>query len=194
MRMTHISWCLAVILCSTAAFAADESNPPHWWEITTGILAIPTAIGGLIVGYATLKRTRLEAKKIELELREKEANIAKMPGIANPEAHELAQTLINPLIDNNRVNYLIMRFVIIFLLLQFWEVFQKVFNFVAGGTFLTIQNVFHLPTGGPPTMIFFGLTEVVQFSWIALVLMLDVPLYRDISTHIGFRIFNELKQ
>jgi hypothetical protein len=51
---------------------------------------------------------------------------------------------------------------------------------------LTIQELFKISTNGVPTMIFFVLSEVVQFSWIVLVLLLGVPLYRDISKHIGF--------
>jgi hypothetical protein len=171
-----------IVLLSSPAFANDEANPTHWWQIVTGILAIPTAIGTLILGYATLTKTRLESKKIELELLEKQAMISSLPSAASSEAHKVAQSLIDPLIDNNRVNYLVLRFVIVFLLLQFWEIFQKIFNLLAGGTMLTIQEVFKLPV---PTMIFFGLTEVVQFSWIVLVLLLGVPLYRDISTFIG---------
>jgi|SRR5579862_1308719 len=186
--------CLIIILLSTPAFAGDETNPTHWWQVVTGILAIPTAIGAMILGYATLKKTRLESKKIELELLDKQAMISNLPGIASPEAHKVAQSLIDPLIDNNRVNYLILRFVIIFLLLQFWEVIQKVFSLLAGGAMLTIQQVFKVSTDGLLTIIFFGLSEVVQLGWIVLVLLLGVPLYRDISTHIGFkRILGGLK-
>jgi hypothetical protein len=184
----RIFLCVIIIMLSTAAFAADEPNPTPWWQIVSGILAIPTAIGTLIFGLATLRKTRLESRKIELELLEKEAAIANMPGVGSSGAHEIAQSLVNPLIDNNRVNYLILRFVVIFLLLQFWEVFEKIFNLVGGGTFLTLQEVFQFRTQGIPMMIFFGLSQVVQFSWIVLVLLMGIPLYRDISTHIGFRI------
>jgi hypothetical protein len=184
---------LIIIMLSSAAFAADESKATHWWDIATGVLAIPTALFGIVLAYATLTKTNLESKKIELELREKQATIANTPGIATPESDKIAQSLINPLIDNNRVNYLILRFVVIYLILQFWEIFQKVFNLLVGGTFLSLQKVFGLSIEGLPTLIFFGLTQVVQFSWIILVLLLGLPLYRDISTHIGFRILKRPK-
>jgi hypothetical protein len=181
--------CIIIIMLSTAASAADESNPTHWWQIVTGILAIPTAIGTLIYGLATLKKTRLESKVIELELLEKQAAIAKMPGVVTSGAQEIAQSLVDPLIDNNRVNYLILRFVVIFLVLQFWQIIEKIFELVGGGTILTLQEVFKVSVQGTPTMIFFGLGQVLSFSWIVLVLLMGVPLYRDISTHLGFRVF-----
>jgi hypothetical protein len=180
-------------MSSATALAADEQSPTHWWQIVSGILAIPTAIGTLIFGLATLKKTRLESKKIELELREKEASIANMPGVAASGAHEIAQSLVNPLIDNNRVNYLILRFVVIFLLLQFWQIFEKLFALVGTGTVLTLQQVFKISVEGLPMLLYFSLSQVVQFSWIVLVLVLGLPLYRDISTHIGFRIWTNSK-
>jgi hypothetical protein len=182
-------FCVIAIALPTAAFAAgDESNPTHWWQVVTGILAIPTAIGAIVLGYATLKKTRLESKKIELELLEKRATIANMPSAASPEANKIAQSLIDPLIENNRVNYLILRFVVIYLLFEFWQIFEKAFGLVAGGTMVTLQELFKVSVSGVPTMIFFGLSQVVQVGWIILVLLLGLPLYRDISAHIGFRL------
>ena len=183
--------CVILIVIPTAAFAGDEPTPMQWWQIVSGILAIPMTMGTLIFGLATLKKTRLESRKIELELREREAAIAGMPGATSAHVQEIAHSLLNPLIDNNRVNYLMLRFVIVYLVLQFWGVFEKLWDLLSAGTLVTLQQVFNLRTDGVPIMIFVALNGVVQFGWIALVLLLVPPLYRDISHHIGFDIWEK---
>src|SRR5260221_7123073 len=54
------------------------AHPPEWWEIVTGVLAIPAAILGLAYSYVLIQKTRYETpklqaetEKIALEIREK---------------------------------------------------------------------------------------------------------------------------
>ena len=173
------------LLLPLPAFA-EEAKRPEWWQIITGVIGIPAALIGLVLTYATLKKTKLESRKIELEIREKQGIIANTTAAASPEAQEVAQQLINPLIDNNRVNYLILRFVIFYLILQFWTVVSDVFNYAAGGTFFALQNLFGLSVRGVPELIFVAASMAVKFGWVAVVLLFGVPLYRDIAKHIGF--------
>lgn len=56
-----------------------QSNPSHWWEVITGILAIPATIFGIISSFhiAQMKKMEkqkllLENRKLELEILEKE--------------------------------------------------------------------------------------------------------------------------
>src|SRR4051812_29945434 len=126
MRLGHLllGIFMALFLCDPA-LAEEASKPLHWWEIVSGILAIPVAFIGLVFSYATFVKTRLEAQKIELEIREKQKALAES-GTATVEVQQVAQSLIDPLVDNARVNYIIMRFIILYLVLLFWELFAKI--------------------------------------------------------------------
>lgn len=59
-----------------------QSNPSHWWEVITGILAIPATIFGIISSFhiAQMKKMEkqkllLENRKLELEILEKEKKL-----------------------------------------------------------------------------------------------------------------------
>jgi ABC-type phosphate transport system permease subunit len=49
---------------------ATVAAPFTWWQIVTGVLAIPTAIVGIILAIAQIRRTRAETAKLLRELSE----------------------------------------------------------------------------------------------------------------------------
>jgi hypothetical protein len=178
--------CVA-LLAGDPALAEEAAKPLHWWEIASGILAIPVAVIGFVFSYATFVKTRLEAQKIELEIREKQKALAES-GNATPEVQQVAQSLIEPLVDNARVNYIIMRFILLYLVLLFWDVFAKALSFIATGAFLTWTNILKMPSQGAPVIIMYGATQLAQFGWILIVLVVGAPLYKDIARHVNFRL------
>jgi hypothetical protein len=186
-NLSGLFWGVCIVLLISSPALAEDSKPEHWWDMTTGIIAIPVAIFGLVLSYATFVKTRLEAQKIELEIREKQKAIAES-GAATPEVQLVAQSLIEPLVDNARVNYIIMRFVLLYLILLFWEVVSKAFNFLGIGAFLTWTKILGGSERGAPEIILYGATQVVQFGWILIVIFVGVPLYKDIAKHINFRL------
>src|ERR1700726_4554496 len=63
----------ALLVLPSIAMAGDGASPPAaWWQIATGILAIPAAILGLVYSYFQIQKTRLETRKIALEVRQTE--------------------------------------------------------------------------------------------------------------------------
>jgi len=184
---SQLFWPICVVLLVSDPALAQESKPLHWWEVATGILAIPVAILGLVFSYATFVKTRLEAQKIELEIREKQKALAES-GSATPEVQEVAKSLVEPLVDNARVNYILLRFVLLYLILLFWDVFSKAFTFLLTGAFLAWTNLFEVPKRNALEIVFYGATQLVQFGWILVVIFVGVPLYRDIAKYIGFKL------
>ncbi len=176
--------CLATLWASPAF--ADEMKRPEWWEVIAGIIAIPTGLLGLVVSYATYKKTGLESKKLELEILEKEKEFAKAPP-PTAEQQRVADVIIKPLIDNTRVNYFLLRFILLSLMLLFWAILEKGFNFFVGGAFVTLTQLLGFSTLRATIPIFI-LSQLAQLGWVILVLMVGVPLYRDIARHIGFRV------
>jgi len=49
-------------------------KPIPWWQVVTGIIDIPAAVVGLIYTYRLSAKTRLESRKLQLEILEKEGN------------------------------------------------------------------------------------------------------------------------
>lgn len=187
-----LAWTLfALIAISDPAQAGTE--PPRaleWWEVVAGILAIPVAVFGLVVAYVTVAKTRLESRKIELEIREKELAITNS-ATASPADKAVAQSLAEPLIDNSKINYFVMRFVLLYLMLQFWDILVKIVHLAVGGAYLTFQHFLGTemrPSSRVMEIGLFGMSELVRFGWIFLVLFIGIPLYKDIARHIGFKL------
>jgi hypothetical protein len=67
--------------CLIALFGASSDTPkaPQWYEQVSGILAIPVTLIGVAYSYVLIKKTSLEAKKTELEIREKLQSLRNEP-------------------------------------------------------------------------------------------------------------------
>jgi hypothetical protein len=74
--LRHRLLVLSLTLGSFTPFVADDlAKPLVWWQVVTGILAIPAALLGLFYSYFLIRKTRLEARKLELDIREKERDL-----------------------------------------------------------------------------------------------------------------------
>lgn len=65
--------------------ATQGTNSLTWWQVTTGVLGIPTAIFAILGGYRVSQKTRLETRKLQLEI-EKEEGRARQPREVAPAA------------------------------------------------------------------------------------------------------------
>jgi hypothetical protein len=85
---------------------ADASQPPHWYEQVTGVIAIPAAIVALAYSYLLIRKTQLESRKLELEIgiaerTEKSAVDRQLPPTGERSVHDvhrlesIAETLAN---------------------------------------------------------------------------------------------------
>ena len=59
----------ALFAGAIACTAAKPVAAPHWYEQATGILAIPAAVIGCAYSYLLIKKTQLESRKLELEIK-----------------------------------------------------------------------------------------------------------------------------
>jgi hypothetical protein len=138
-----------------------------WWTIATGIVGVPTALLLLVNSYVVIKKTRLETQKFELEIREKEKELAG--------AHEagdivrINQLVAQPILEGRRVQEILLRAIVLFLALQAWHLVEIIFGaFTAGIGFglsqsasdltiiLIISSLAQLPTVGY-WLVFFAL-------------------------------------
>ncbi len=177
-----------VVALSGPALADQPARTPEWWEIATGIAAVPAAIVGIVTAYYTAVKSRLEARKLELDLRSQEAALSSTTSARTASETPAANPLLSPLIDRTKIDYFMLRFVLLYLMVEFWQILNQVLGFVLGGAYMTMTQYFHVGSSSPALQIvLFGMTEVAKFGWIAVVLLVGLPLYKDIAKHIGFR-------
>ncbi len=132
---------LAVVLVAAVpglALAAEEgAKQQQWWDVVGGILAIPAAILGLTYSYILIRKTRLEARKTELEIVEKEKALQKIA----QDQPETARQIIAPIVEGRQTQYLILRFVLLYVVLQLWGLITSAFGIILGGAVLGVQQL-----------------------------------------------------
>ena len=97
-------------------FQTQPTDPLPWWQIITGILAIPAAIIGLVYTYRLSKKTRLESRKLELEIIEKESQSQKSKSTTTKKKNALGSSQIIAA----RIQDFVIRFIIFYLTLVGW--------------------------------------------------------------------------
>lgn len=171
-------------LPSLALAAAEEAKQPKWWEIATGIIAIPAAIIGLVYSIVLIKKTRVEVRKTELEIREKEAALGKIP----PAEKTLAQVLISPLFEAKSIQLLLLRFVLLYVTLRLWGLAEEAFSLLVGGAFLGAQKLTSLSFTSDNLWVMIPLllvSKLPKLGELVIILGIGVPLFRDVSTALG---------
>lgn len=112
-----------------AQVPAVEGSP--WWTIATGIIAVPAAFLLLINSYEVIKKTRLETQKFELEIREKEKELA--GAREEGDIVRINQLVAQPILQGRRVQEILLRAIVLFLALQAWSLVEIVWGAFATG-------------------------------------------------------------
>lgn len=173
-----------VLLAAGPAFAAEleSADTPPWWEMVGGILAIPAAALGLAYSYILIRKTRLEARKTELEIVEKETALQKL-ATAQPEA---AREIVRPIVEGRQSQYFVLRFVLLYVVLQLWSLAQSAFRFIIGGFLLGAQQALGFDLDNAWVLIpFYVLQNLPQVvSWI-IVIGIGWPLFQDLNAFLN---------
>lgn len=180
----HLLLFIVIWLPSVALAAAEEAKQPNWWEVATGIIAIPAAIIGLVYSVVLIKKTRVEARKTELEIQEKEAALGKIP----PAEKTLAQVLISPLFEAKQIQLLLLRFVLLYVTLRLWGLAEEAFGLFVGGAFLGAQKLTSLSFDSDNLWVMIPLllvSKLPKLGELVIILGIGVPLFRDVSTALG---------
>jgi hypothetical protein len=143
-RLTHLlrlTGSLFALFCfPVTAFAQGGGGAPEpWYKIATGVIAIPAALIGLIFSYRLLRKTNLEARKLELEIQEKQE---RFESAADSEGLQALKELAEPVGINQRFSILILRFIILELTLRLWNfipfVVNKILSFASYSLFFVV--------------------------------------------------------
>jgi hypothetical protein len=135
----------AVILLSLAGVAAPSNQFP-WWQATAGIIGIPVAVATLIGSLyiiprtrAEIPKTRLEAQKLEAEIRKTRLEAQKLEleieaqggdlvaSSADNDPTKVAETVAESTFEIRKVQSIILRAILLYLILNFWRLIQVMF-------------------------------------------------------------------
>ena len=184
MRLACCTALLIVIIVPGIAVAVTDTPKEYrWWEVVGGILAIPVGVVSLAYSYVLIRKTRLEARKTELEIHEKERALGELAGV-RPEA---AREIMAPIIAGRQGQYLVLRFVLLYVVLQLWGLVKSAFGLAIGGAFFGAQQFAKLDVSDNkwllvPLFLISSIPQVVD--WL-IVLGLGLPLFRDLNRFLG---------
>ena len=175
---------LLIVWLPSLAHAADVAKETKWWEMTTGIIAIPAAVIGLIYSVVLIKKTRVEVRKTELEIREKETALGKI----TPAEPSLAHALIAPIFEAKNIQLLLLRFVLLYVTLRLWALAEDAFGLLVGGAYLGAQKLAasHFESDNLWLMIpLLLISKLPKLGELAILLGIGLPLFRDVSAALG---------
>jgi hypothetical protein len=70
---------IIVGLVTSGALAAQQAatgnDGEEWYKIATGIIAIPAALLGVLISWNMVRKTRLETRKLQLEIDDRERTL-----------------------------------------------------------------------------------------------------------------------
>jgi hypothetical protein len=143
-----------VVTIVSSAWGADNAmavpgSGEAWYKIVTGILAIPATLIGFVVTINTLRKTTLESRKLELEIREKQMSMSR----ATPGEGRL-DDITRPITDSQRALLLVVRYVVLELTLKLWNFVPFVVGYITESVpwmFLLGAQQHWFPTDLKPT-------------------------------------------
>ncbi|MGO9376259.1 MAG: hypothetical protein ACLQBD_29780 [Syntrophobacteraceae bacterium] len=182
-----VEWICAVsvFLSPGIAFAA-ETAPDPWWKVASGILAIPASLVGLAYSYVLIKKTRLEAQKTELEIREKQSKLQDLAA-REPEA---AKQLIAPIVEGRATQFLLLRFVLLYVVLRAWSLVETVVQFTLKAAFAGILSLFKSVDDSSLVVVvpFFALSALPTIGYWFIFFAIGWPLVRDINASLKINV------
>ncbi len=172
----------------------DDAVPkaPHWWEIVTGILAIPAAIIGLRYTYQLTQKTRLEITKTELEIEEKRRTLG--------EHQEVQSPIQAPSWQGSKITeFLILRFIILYLFTRLWGLAEDIVrNVFRGGAYLIVEGLNlekpldNLTNGNVGMYSFVAASKIPDVLYWLFTFALAWPLFKDVNRALGLKFVDYL--
>ncbi|WP_133979195.1 hypothetical protein [Kribbella voronezhensis] len=114
-----------------AAATADGSDKVEWYHVLGGILLLPTLLIGIPSSYYVVKKTRLEALKLERELAAEPAQ-GSQPELSESVART-GQPAIARAVIARRVQDILLRAILMFLVLKAWDLLRELLDPVLVG-------------------------------------------------------------
>jgi len=178
-----LSLLFILFVCPVIVFGQDAAKMPQWYEIIGGILAIPVTLIGIAYSYILIKKTKLESRKIDLEIREKE-DILFEKGVTQSEE---VKKIVKPFITTQIIQQIILRYIILELLSRLFGIFAGGYSFLLNSIGITVNNFFR------GNDIIFGMAITFfqflpQIGYTLITIAIGYPLFKDVNKILGIDI------
>jgi hypothetical protein len=107
---------------------ASVGTQPEWWQVATGIIAIPAGLIGLVYSWFLVQKTRLETAKLAVEIAEK-TKAAQVATVTSPQPEVTRGAILQATFP-----LLLLRYVLMQLLWTLW-------GYAAAAIKLLIQGI-----------------------------------------------------
>jgi hypothetical protein len=172
-----------------AAHQAAATRPPEWWEIISGVLAIPATLLGLAYSYVLIQKTRYEIPKVQAETQKLELEIQAQRKELSPAATAMADAFlketIQPALDLRRFQLLFLRFLVLYLLLSVWPIIKQAVYAMVVVLAIGLGKLLHMDLKDQTKWYVYPFVLIAEAPdtgyWIVLFL-LGWPLIRDTSS------------
>jgi hypothetical protein len=164
---------------------AEVAKPIPWWQVATGILAIPAAVIGLIYTYRLSAKTRLESRKLQLEILEKEGKRPHLEaGVIKQEDLSQSRQAIAA-----RTQDFIVRFIILYLTLVGWDLIKSIMQPFENASIAWLINTHRINTSNNWLTVFWlsWINQVGDFGRWLIYILFGWPLLSDIARSVGLR-------
>jgi hypothetical protein len=182
------------MLVPSYAVAQDTLVPAGdaWYKVVAGIIAIPAAVLGIIVSWNMMQKTRLETRKLELEINDKERAVRKEVSPA-----EKLALISAPLSDSQRALLIIVRFVLLEVTLRIWNFVPAAVSAIAGMIYLGVLWIFGIGamTSKPViavTIVPSGISFLLSTVYWTIVFGFGWPLFKDTCSFLNIPVKNLL--
>lgn len=129
---------MTITAVATLMQAAPDENAQDWKQFVSWALGLPVAVVAALGTVYILPKARRENRKLELEILEKERAL----GIAQvkEDPAQVASVVAEPIFETRRAQDLILRFVLLYLLLQAWSVVSGLLGTALAGAQIGLNN------------------------------------------------------
>jgi len=177
----------------------NVQKEPQWYEYVVGVLTIPGTLLAGAYSYVLIKKTRIEAKKFDLETKKLELELKEKQQTGLPEIKSEVREILQPLIEGRQVQFIVLRFILLYLILSVWGLIRTAGRYLVTGTAYGLITVFPSITNivektwlfYPIAVIWLVLPELLYWS---IFILFGWPLFKDVNKILGISFKNLFKR
>jgi hypothetical protein len=189
-----------IFLAQVPPAGTQTTSSTPWWQVVTGIIAIPAALLGLYYTYLLSQKTRWETKELRRKIREDE-------GTPSPQAPlRILSGLDSPRLVAANIQDFLIRWIILTLVYQVWGIISGFFSPLISATtqYLYTQQQMEkaqrqIESGqynpdSPSWLATYGqVAPTVLVDWLGstlIFIVLGLPLLTDVIRAVGGNVFS----
>lgn len=176
------------IHASLAASQGGIDNSPAqipWWQIATGILGIPAAVIGIPSAFWLSQKTRLETRKLQLEILEKQGTISG-PQTGIVKTGDIAGSREATLVG---IQGFVVRFIILYVTRFGWDVFKPfLMVFLNASVAYWLKQNQTISQEWTTVMGITAYTQIVNVGDLIILIAFGFPLLADIHEFAGYHL------